>query len=74
MIIRHKRIGYNLNFMRQSACLVVNPFTVDNFAELFNCTTVDRASASVMARPKAVHFSWLEPELFRMLLGPPGLN
>ena len=22
--IRHKRIGYNLNVMRQSACLVIN--------------------------------------------------
>ena len=29
VIIRHKRIGYNLNFMQQSACLVFNPITVD---------------------------------------------
>ena len=36
--IRHKRIGYDLNDMRQSACLVINPITVDNFASLFNCT------------------------------------
>ena len=43
IIIRHKRIGYDLNVMRQSACLVVNPITVDNFAALFNCTPVDRA-------------------------------
>ena len=27
---------------------------------------------SVIARPKAIHFSWLGPELFRLLLGPPG--
>ena len=27
-----KRIGCNINIMRQSACLVVNPFTVKNFA------------------------------------------
>ena len=33
--IRHKRIGYNLYVMQQSACLVVNPITVDNFAALF---------------------------------------
>ena len=25
LIIRHKRIGYNMNVMRQTACLVVNP-------------------------------------------------
>ena len=48
-IIRHKRIGYDLNVMRQSACLVINPITVDNFAPLFNCTPVDRASDSMMA-------------------------
>ena len=48
-IIRHKTIGYDLNVMRQSACLAVTPITVDNFAALFNCTPVDRASASMMA-------------------------
>ena len=62
--IRHKRIGCALNFMRQSACLVINSITVDNFGALFNCTPVDRASDSMMARPKAIHFSWLGPELF----------
>ena len=49
IIIRHKRIGYDLNFMRQSACLVINPIRVNNFAALFNCTQVDRASDSIMA-------------------------
>ena len=48
-IIRYKRIGYNLNVMRQSACLVINPITVDGYATLFNCTSVDRASDSMMA-------------------------
>ena len=48
IIIRHKRIGYNLNVMRQSACLVINPITVDNFAALFKCTPVDRAPDSMM--------------------------
>ena len=60
--MRYKRIGYNLNVMRQSACLV-NLITVDGYAALFNCTPVDRASGSMMARPKAIHFSWLGPEL-----------
>ena len=49
IIMRYKRIGYNLNVMQQSACLVINPITVDCFAALFNCTPVDRASASMMA-------------------------
>ena len=49
IIVRYKRIGYNLNVMRQSACLVINPITVDGYATLFNCTPVDRASDSMMA-------------------------
>ena len=49
IIMRYKRIGYNLNVMRQSACLVINPITVDSYAALFNCTPVDRASDSMMA-------------------------
>ena len=42
-------IGYNLNVMRQSACLVFNPIMVDNYAAFFNCTPVGRASDSMMA-------------------------
>ena len=48
-IVRYKRIGYNINIMRQSACLVCNPITVNNFASLFNCTPVGRVSDSMMA-------------------------
>ena len=48
IIMRYKRIGYNLNVMRQSARLVINPITVDGYAALFNCTPVDRASDSMM--------------------------
>ena len=36
IIIRHKRAGYNINVMRQTACVVVNPIMVNNFASLFN--------------------------------------
>ena len=49
ILVRYKRIGYNINIMRQSACLVFNPITVNNFASLFNCTPVDLASDSMMA-------------------------
>ena len=48
-ILPYKRIGYNLNEMRQSACLVINPITVDDYAALFNSTPVARASDSMMA-------------------------
>ena len=49
IIVRYKRTGYNINIMRQSACLVFNPITVNNFASLFNCTPVGWASDSMMA-------------------------
>ena len=49
IIMRYKRIGYNINEMRQSARLVINPITVAGYAVLFNCTLVDRASDSMMA-------------------------
>ena len=45
----YRRIGYNLNVMRQSACLVFNPIMVDSYAAFFNCTPVGRASDSMMA-------------------------
>ena len=61
--MRYKRIGYNLNAMQQSACLVINPIKVYGYAALFNCMPVDRASDSMMARPKAIHLSWLGLEL-----------
>ena len=48
VIIRYKRIGYKINVMLQSACLVVNTITVNNFHSLFNCTPVGRKSDSVM--------------------------
>ena len=48
IIMRYKRIGYNLNVMRQSAYLLINPITVDGYASL-NCTPVCRASESMMA-------------------------
>ena len=48
-ILRYKHTVYNLNVMRQSACLVINPIKVDGYAALFNCTPVDRASEFMMA-------------------------
>ena len=44
---RYIRVGYNLDIMQQSACLVLNPITVYGHGFLFNCTTVGQASDSV---------------------------
>ena len=49
IVKRYIRVGYNLDIMRQSACLVVNPITVYSYGFLFNCTTVGRASDSMTA-------------------------
>ena len=38
IILRYKKIGYNINVIRQTAFMVVNPIMVNNFASLFNCT------------------------------------
>ena len=46
---RYKRIGYSLDIMRQTSCLVVNPIIVDGYASRFNCTTVVWASDSMRA-------------------------
>ena len=48
IIMPYKHIGYNADVMRQSACLVVNSITVNNFAVLFNCTPVGRGSDSMI--------------------------
>ena len=48
IISHYKKIGYNINVLQQTACLVVNPITVGNFAFLFNCTPVGLTSDSMM--------------------------
>ena len=44
IIFHYKKIGYSINVLQQTACLVVNPITVGNFAFLLNCTPVGRTS------------------------------
>ena len=69
IIMRYKRIGYNLNVMPPSACLVINPITVDGYATLF------RSSVRLHDGPDLklfILFGW--DRSFRLLLGPPGLN
>ena len=49
IITHYIRIGYNLNIMQQSTCLVFNQIMVDTYAAFFNCTPVGRALDSMMA-------------------------
>ena len=49
IVKRYIRVGYNLDIMRQSACLVLNPITVYSYGFLFNRTTVGQASDSMTA-------------------------
>ena len=49
IIKRYKKVGYNLDIMRQSACLVLNPIMVSSYGFLLNCTTVGQASDSMIA-------------------------
>ena len=49
IVKRYIRVGYNLDIMRQSACLVLNLITVYSYGFLFNCTTVGQASDSMTA-------------------------
>ena len=49
IVKRYIRVGYNLDIMQQSACLVLNPITVYSYGFLFNCTTVGKAWDSVVA-------------------------
>ena len=44
IIARYKMIAYNIDVLRQTACLVVNLIKVNNFAYLFDCTMIGRAS------------------------------
>ena len=48
IISHYEKMGYNINVLQQTACLVNNPITVGNFTFLFNCTLVGRTSDSMM--------------------------
>ena len=48
IISHYKRIGYGINVLQWTACLVVGPVAVGGFAFLFDCTLVDPTSDSVV--------------------------
>ena len=49
IVKRYIRVGYNLDIMRQSTCLVLNQITVYSYGFLFNCTMMGQASDSMTA-------------------------
>ena len=59
IIVRYKKTGYNIDVLRHTACLVVNPIMVANFAYLFDCTTVGRTS-DLMTVPANLKVTWAD--------------
>ena len=47
LISHYKKIGFKINVLQQTVCLVVNPIMVGNFVCLFNCALVGRTSDSM---------------------------
>ena len=43
-IVNRFKKGYNLDIMRQTACLVFNPIMVECYAALLSCTAAVQAS------------------------------
>ena len=81
IIVRYKSIGYNINIMRQSACLVFNPITVNNFASLFNCTPGVRLSDGpdiklfiLVGWGRSFFVGFLLLQCFSGLLDTPGIS
>ena len=59
LIISHyKKIGYNINVLQQTACLVVNQITVGNFRFLYFGTPVGRTSDLIMVLTQRLICCW----------------
>ena len=56
IIIRYKCIDKNLNVIQQSACLVFSPIMLSYYASLVKCTSVGRASDSMIAPSESYSF------------------
>ena len=73
-ILCYKRTGYKTNIRRQSACLVVNPITVNNFACLFNCTPLGQVSDAMMAPTLSYLFHLVGAGAFLSVAWPTGVQ
>ena len=73
MIKRYKKVGYNMDITRQSACLVVNTISVYSYVFHFNSTTVVQASDRLNGVLDVKLPSGLVSDAC-LWLGPPWLN
>ena len=44
IVLCFKKIGYSKHSMRPTACMIVNPIMVDDFASVFNSTSVSQSA------------------------------
>ena len=58
---RCRKLDDNMDSLRQTACIVINPIIFDNFASLINCTTRSRSSDLMTASP-SICFRELAPD------------
>ena len=54
IISHYRKIGYNIIVLRKTACMVVNPIKVGNFAFPFNCTPEGSTLDSMMVPTLAI--------------------
>ena len=74
IISHYKKIGYNINVLQQTACLVVNPITVGNFAFLFNRRWVGLQTLWWFRLKDLSIDEMVWAWCFGCLLGPPGFT
>ena len=57
IVFYYKKISNNITVLQHTACFVVNPITVGNFAFLLNCTPVGGTSDSrtVQIKDKSIY-------------------
>ena len=75
IILHYKNIGYNINVLQQTVCLVVNTITVGNFVSAFNCTPVGWPSDSMTVQTLRLIYWWDGRGLMLWLfVGPTWVN
>ena len=64
IIVHYKRIGYNINIMRHSACLVLTQSRLITLLPSLIARRWVGRQTQWWPRHKAIYFSWFGPELF----------
>ena len=54
----NKLYFYKMDIMQHSACLAINPFMVNSYGFLFNCTMVGQASLNDGPEVKLSYVGW----------------